>query len=204
VRLGLLPFVVLGLCAFAGCGERGASTAKTRSSTTVASVTATLPQPEFKDDADLDHDSYGLGPDPDTTRVFGHPASAADTRVVGSVLRRYYAAAAAQDGLAACKLLYSPLGESVVEDYGSGITDKPTGGETCAVVLSALFKHLHPSFSTDSATLRVVAVRVLRERGSALLSFDGKRPENYMELHRERGTWRVTRLVDSTQPVLVE
>jgi hypothetical protein len=165
-----------------------------------------LPQPELIIDSDQDSDSYGYSnePDPDTSRVFGHAANAADARAMTALVKRYYAAAAASDGAAACPLVYSILAEAIPEDYGQSSARTPLRGKTCAVVISKLFKHFHKRLKSDSATLKVAAVRVLGNRGSVLLGFDGQLPKHYLETHRERGAWKIDRLLDNEQPVIIE
>jgi hypothetical protein len=200
-RLGALVGALLCFGA-GGCGEarNGGGLASKAPST----VTATLPQPELKGDPDDDSDSYGREPDSDTTRIFGHAADARDARAVTALIERYYKAAAAEDGAAACDLMYSVLSESVAEDYGGGAGASYLRGNTCAQVMSKLFEQMHERLRADNATLKVAAVRVHGRRGSVLMSFEGGRAVHYLEVRRELGVWKVNRLIDNEQPVLVE
>jgi hypothetical protein len=199
----LIALAVVLLCLGAsGCGE--ASNGGGSASKAPSTVTATLPQPELKGDPDDDSDSYGREPDSDTTRIFGHAADVRDVRAVTALVKRYYAVAAAEDGAAACGMMYSILAEAVAEDYGGGAGVASLRGATCAQVMSKLFEQMHARLSADSATLKVAAVRVLGRRGSVLMSFEGRRPVHYLEVRRELGAWKIDRMVDSEQPVLVE
>lgn len=164
----------------------------------------TLPQPELKVDAELDSDSYPGEPDNDNNHVFGHPASPADMRAATALVKHYYTAAAAGDGGAACALMYSPLAEEVPEAYGGLLSSSSPRGKTCAVVMSGLFKHLFKGLRADSATLKVAAVRVRGNHASVLLGFNGRRPADYLGLHRERGAWKVERLIGTEQSIYVE
>ncbi|MGC2374861.1 MAG: hypothetical protein WA484_13395 [Solirubrobacteraceae bacterium] len=185
--------------ACAACGGAGS---EPRSSSTGA-LRAALPQIEFKADADSDSDKYGTEPD-NENEMLGHPAGAVEAAAVATLVRRYYAAAATGDGAAACKLMYLPLAESIAEDYGVQSGSPGLRGETCAAVMSKLFKRSHGSLNADSATLKVAAVRVERNRGAARLGFQGKKPGRYLLVHRERGGWKIDMLLDIGRPIEVE
>jgi hypothetical protein len=193
--------VVLSATICAGCGtgkDKGGSSAISQHV-----ISATLPQVESKSDADSDSDKYGSEPD-NESEVFGRPAGAVDSRAVRRLLKRYYAAAAAGDGAEGCRLLYVPIAESVAEDLGASTGPAGLRGNSCAAVLSKLFKRSHGHWSADSATLRVAAVRVQGNRGVARLSFHGNRTARYVLAHRERGGWKLALLQDVGYPVGVE
>jgi hypothetical protein len=167
------------------------------------SSSATLPQIEVKSDADSDSDKYDSEPD-NENEVFGRPASARDTHMVATLVRSYYAAAAAADSTAGCRLIYTPFAESVAEDLGAPTGPSGLRGNTCAAVLSKLFEQPHENWHTDDATLRVTSVRVDQNRGVALLGFRGTRPNRYVMAHRERGGWKLDMLQDVGRPIGVE
>jgi hypothetical protein len=199
---------LLVLCAVACGGTRSASqlSSDTAASSAVGGTApvAALPQIELKGDADLDSDKYGTEPD-NESEVFGHPASAADARAVTMLVKRYFAAAAHDDGAVACRLIYSPLAESLPEDAGEA--DAPAslrGIKTCAVIVSKLLEPLHKRLSANSATLKVVAVRIDLNRGSVRLGLNGRRRDQYIAVHRERGIWKIDALLDVGRPVGVE
>lgn len=184
----------LGLSACAGAG-RGATT---------PSTSMKLPRPELKIDAELDSDSYPGEADNDNNHVYGHAANTTQTRVVTALVKHYYRAAAARDGARACSMIYSVLAESVPEDLGGPSGGSSPHGVTCAAVMSRLFEHNHARLVVDNATLRVTAVRIRGNHGSVLMSFGARRSTFYMGLHRERGLWKIDRLLASEQPIYVE
>jgi hypothetical protein len=204
--LTLMTAGLLGLCAGA-CGGADAGSARRSSSAVGASAglapSAALPQIELKADSDSDSDRYGSEPD-NESEVFGHPADAADARAVAMLMGRYYAAATVGDGVEACRLLYLTFAESVAEDFGGASGSPGVHGKTCAAVMSEVFKQSHTRFGVDSATLKVAAVRVDRNIGSARLGFAGRKPDRYILVHRERGAWKLTMLFDIGRPVGVE
>jgi hypothetical protein len=190
------------LC-IAACGGSGPATTGSSQASSLAAASATLPQPELKEDGELDSDSYPGTPDNDNNHVFGHAAGAAEARAVSAVVERYYAAAARGDGALACSLMYSTFAEAIAEDYG-GAPGGSTNGGGCAAAASSLFKRRHTELGADSATLRMAAVRIRHREGSALMSFHGGRPRYYLSLHLERGAWKVLRLIASEQAIYVE
>jgi hypothetical protein len=205
--LSWLGCALLALTVVACGGARaGAGGSTAGASAPLASRTA-LPQIETKADPDEDSDKYPKE-QPDRDEVpyyrnepFGYPADAADTRGAAAVVRRYYADAARGDGAAACRLLYSPRAEAMAgEDVG------PASGHrgTCAGSLSRLFRQMHAHLSAEEATLRVGAVRVEFNQGSVQLRLAHVKLPHYIEVHRERGRWKLAMLLDLDRPVGVE
>jgi hypothetical protein len=192
----------LGSAACGGAGRGATPVSQTPSNAAASGLT--LPQPELKIDAELDSDSYPGEPDNDNNHVFGHVANAADARAATALVKRYYAAAAAGNGAVACSLIYSVMAESIPEDYGRLSGTPSPSGKSCGLVVSNLFKHLHKQLSVDNATLKVAAVRVRGSKASVFLSLGGMKPKDYLELHRERGAWKVDRLLGTEQPMYVE
>ncbi len=203
-----LVAVGLACCAASGCGgaSRASSGPADRGATTTATSTAvgTLPQPETQNDPDLDSDTYPGEPDNDENHVFGHVANAADRRAAMALLRRYFEAAKTGDGAAACRLMYSSMSESMVEDYGSLGGSPYMRASTCAGVMSGLFKHLHARLAAEAATFAVAEVRVRRRYASVRMGFGGGLARFYLELQRERGRWRLDRILPTEQAIYVE
>jgi len=195
-----------------GCGSgkdvasapAGGTRAEASTTTTTRGLAVRLPQPELKTDGEMDSDSYWGEPDNDNSRVFGHAANAVDAREMTTLVRRYYADAAAANGDAACRLIYSIFAEAIPEDYGRAPGPPSLRGDTCGAVMSKLFKQTQSRLRLDSATLEVTAVRVDGNLGSVLMSFDGQPAKHYLETHRERGGWKIHSLLDREQPVLIE
>ena len=158
--------------------------------------------------ADEDKDSWEDNIKPENNRyhdkddirvmAFGHAANVAEERTIGAIVKRYYAAAVAGDGVRACSMIYSPFAKSVAEDYGRGSAGPRylRGGTTCQSVMSLLFKH---SQSELDASLAVTDVRVEANHALALL---GSRsvPASFITLQREHGAWKVAELLGNILP----
>lgn len=204
--------------AMGGCGGGAGGTSTQRKTTTAAEE---VPRSESASEAastdeytrvDRDHDN-DVGAAYDDTRHqsvvdFGKPASPAEERAIVALIKRYYAIALAENGTKACSLIYSPLAESVPEDYGSTgsgpakvIVTGPAymRGTTCPVVLDGLFKHFHKALAVEAPKLHVSLVRLREHHGLAVLSF-GRLPERQVTIRRERHVWRMSTLLDSELP----
>jgi hypothetical protein len=152
---------------------------------------------------DVDNDyptaeSYKL-PDKDdkATFAYGHPANTAVRRATGRVLERYYAAAAAGDGVSACSLLPSDLARSVPEAYGQGAGPAYLrGGKTCQAVMSMLFKHFHGQL-VEAPT--VVGVLIQGDRAQVVLSSRRMRA-SHVFLQRQGSSWKVDELLGQALP----
>jgi hypothetical protein len=134
--------------------------------------------------------------DDNGTRYFGREADAAETLAVAGLVKRYYAAGAAGDGATACSLIYSVIARSVPEEYGRPPGPPALRGNTCAAVMSKLFKQRHGLLLADLAKLSVADLRVGGERAVALLSF-GRGRERYIPVRRERRVWKIDELFDA-------
>jgi hypothetical protein len=208
LTLSSLACALLAVAAFA-CGEArsGEKPASARSAPTAARVA--LPQIETKGDPDDDHDKYPGQKDYDESpyyknEPFGHPASPPEARGAAAVVKRYFADAAREDGASACPLIYSPRAEVIPDELDGA--PRPPGKRpvTCGFVLSRLFREMHSRLSAESATLRVGAVRVEFNQGSVQLHFAHVRLPHYIEVHRERGAWKMGILLDLDRPVGIE
>jgi hypothetical protein len=207
--LALLAVALFGVGSSA-CG--GASKSKGSASQTSSDVAATTPtttatrttpaRDYTKADADKD-DDIGAGYDDTNNNSlldFAHAASASDKQAITALVKRYYAAAAAEDGAKACSMLYFTLAEAVPEDYGQSPPGQPYMlGKTCPVVMTKLFKHFHSQVAAHNATLKVTRVRLNQHHGLAVLSF-GRMPERQISVAREGHTWKIEALLDSELP----
>lgn len=153
-------------------------------------------------DSDFDNDKAGNRPtgyrDSDDAEMleFGQAAGPDDVRAISAVVERYYRAVTRLDGSAACRLMYSVLRESVVEDYGEGAGPVYSQGKTCAVVTFKTFKHAHAQLI---GSFHVTDARVHGKQGYA---FVGSRtePATYIQVHRERTTWTIDQLTGIPLP----
>lgn len=210
--LALVPIALLSVCIVAcgGASQTTGSTSRASSDGSAAagsaSATASHGAVQTTDyaqaDSDKDNDS---GPEDDKSNNgvldYGHPASAVDARAVTALVKRYYAAAIAENGAKACEMLYSIFSEAIAEDYGQNSPGPAYlhAGKTCSQVMSLLFKHLHSQLRVELPKLKVARVRLNGHHGLALLSF-GTMPERQISVAREGHAWKVESLIDSELP----
>jgi hypothetical protein len=143
-------------------------------------------------DGDRDNPTPDSRYDQDDEAVlhFGHAASAADERAIAALVKRYYVAAAAGDGVTACRLIYSVIAESVVEEYGQLPALR---GRSCPAVVSKLFRQHRSPSTGDAGALEVIRVRVDAGRGVAIVRF-GRLTERQVVVRREGGAWKLAAL----------
>lgn len=154
-------------------------------------------------DRDNDTDSSGhaaYDSDDQSIADFGHSANASQSAQIGALVRRYYAVATAENGNAACSMLYSTYAEAIPEDYGTS----PPGpsyasGSTCPVVMSEIFTHFHDRLTARLAKLHISRVRVREHQGVVILSF-GSMPVSEIRVSREGRIWRILALIDTDLP----
>jgi hypothetical protein len=137
--------------------------------------------------------------DDSSVRAFGRPAGPADQRAITALVKRYFTAAAADDGHMACSLLYSKLAKIIPESYG-----KPPGpaylrGKTCPEVMTKLFERNHEQLSAYIASLQVAGVRIDHDGGRAVLRFAAL-PGRQIEVEREHKKWKIYALLDRELP----
>jgi len=154
-------------------------------------------------DRDNDSDSNGksyFDSDDKNLLDFGHAANTSDRQTVTSLVRRYYAAAAAEDGAKACSMIYSNYAEAVPEDYGTSPPGPPYArGTTCPTVLTLIFKHFHNQVASRLPKLAVSRVRIKERQGLAILSF-GTLSGREIHFVREGHAWKLEALLDSELP----
>lgn len=175
----------------------GASTTAPASDTTTPNLDPTKP------DADMDNDPGAAYDDTNNNSVlnYGHPATAADKQAVTALLKRYYAAAASNDGAQDCTMLLSSLAAALPADFGPGATGPAylRKSTTCPTIMKLLFEHNHGLLSLESPKLEVKRVRLVGHRGLAILGF-GTMPERQISVSREGHTWKISELLDSELP----
>jgi hypothetical protein len=189
----LLPILLLCF-GVSACG--GTSTAS--HTATPASDAASSSASAGKDTNDLDDDASG--DDDRSVFEFGRAATPSEQRPMVALLKRYYAAAAAGDGLTACPMIYSIVAEAATEEYGRAPNLPALHGKTCAVVMSKLFRQSHRSLRVKLATLNVTNVRIEGDRALVVMSFATTPEPRKIPLHREGGRWKVQELLDSGMP----
>jgi hypothetical protein len=181
------------------CGgvSKGAGSTSHVSSQTAASSSASASTSPGATQASrpVENDNDGDGDGGADDNGWGHAASTGDRRAVVALVKRYYAFAAADDGTAACSLIYSIFAEEIPEVYGEPPGEPALRGKTCGVVMSKFFRQIHRWLTTDLATLEVIDVRVKGLRGLALLSFKNT-PEHDIPVHLEHRVWKIDALLD--------
>jgi hypothetical protein len=130
-------------------------------------------------------------------RYYGRAAGANVRRAVTRLVARYYAAAAANDGAAACALVDAELADAFAAQRDARFPGSPApaaGG--CAAALAARFRHILGRSAADMASVRVIGVRVAGDRGLALLRLRSSQVR-YIPVGSERGAWKIEALIDS-------
>jgi hypothetical protein len=162
--------------------------ASTNTTTTRASVESEKGAGD-RDDAHFPND------DTKSTSAPQYVPTPTDKRAVAELVKRYYAAALAGDGVKGCSMLYSVFAKAVAEDYGQVPSlSYLHGAKTCAALMSRVFDHFHSQLAAQVPVLRVTAVRFKGARGVAVLSFKDM-PTLLLPVEREHGVWRVDQLL---------
>jgi hypothetical protein len=187
----LLCAVALSVTAVTGCGSsRDESSAALRATGQGVTVPRT-PSGRVEHDEDGDIDTLGRGPydsDNDANSKYGPPASVTERRAIVAFIHRYYAVALAGNGAAACSMLDPITAETLVERHRHGRGSRSLQGETCAQIMSKLFRLRHRELVEDVAAFRISVVDVRGNRGVALAPFAATR-EMQLIVHREHGAW---------------
>jgi hypothetical protein len=126
--------------------------------------------------------------------AYGHPADRRERRAITALVTRYYTAAAADDGVGACTLIYSKLAASVAEDYGRPPGPPSLRGSSCHAVMTKLFKQVPDQPPAVLARTRVTDVRTYGGRGFALLRSKAM-PHGEIPVIREGSRWTVQWLI---------
>jgi hypothetical protein len=200
--LGLLvgALVVVGITACGGVSKSASASSKASSgvstSSGAASTSAVVTGGKAEGDYDNDDNPHvRVDDDKPSIRSYGHEARPPDKATITTLVKRYYAAAAAGDGAKACAMISSGIARAVPLDYGQSGPPYLHGGKTCAAVLSLLFKHDHGRLATEVPQLKVPSVRLEGNNGFVLLRF-GRMPERQIAIEREGGVWKMEELID--------
>lgn len=182
--------VAIGALPLMGCGGAGNS-----SSTSVATARGQLPPR----DGDTDIDSLGMGrydTDNDADPTFGPAASPAEHEAIAIIVKRYYDAAAEDNGALACTLLDPLVAEAAVEEHRPGKGPAVLRGRGCAQVLTKLFAQRHRELVEEAAALRVGWTQTKEQRATVLADF-GPTRERLVLVHRSHGVWQMDALLDN-------
>jgi hypothetical protein len=185
-----------------GCGGASKDSVSTSRPSETASETAPAPV-DTTVDADHDND-VGAPYDDANHRALldqGAAATPAERGAIVALVKRYYAAALAENGALGCALLYSTLAEAAPEDDSRepGTPGYMHGQTTCAGVLHALFRHYHAQLAVELPKLKVTYVRV-QGRGALVLLGFGALAERQTGVERERRVWKMSKIYDEEVP----
>jgi hypothetical protein len=129
-------------------------------------------------------------------QTFGREGGETDRQAVAELVKRYYAAVAADDGAKACSMMSSGLSGSLV----SGLGRSPKAhGKGCGAILSLLFKGRGRQAAAGLLAPEVTGVRLRGARGFALLRSKAI-PAGEISIVRERGVWKIAALIGSALP----
>jgi hypothetical protein len=129
--------------------------------------------------------------DDDHIAIYGHEAAGSQRQEILRLVTRYYKAAAADDGRAACKMIHRQLASSVVEDYGQTPRNR---GKTCAEVMNKIFRHVEGQPPSVLARTRVTGIRIRRKEGFAQLTSSSMRAGE-IALVKDGMAWKVAVLI---------
>jgi len=153
-------------------------------------------------DRDQDSDNPGnsyFDSDDRSLRDFGRVAPPADRRAITRLVKRYFAAAAAHDGAAACAMILPALAKTAPETLGRPPGPSYARGTTCAAVISRIFIHYHRQLAAHLPTLEVSDVRVRGDSCVVVMAFKSL-PGREIRLVRERRVWRMAAWLDTELP----
>jgi hypothetical protein len=204
----------------------GSATTATRFQAPPSTTSSTIPPGQaVRGDSDADNpsdidgngdsDAASVGgPDPDNDNptpqsyrfpdsddaasfAYGHAPNAATRRAIASIVKRYYAAAAAGDGAGACPLLQPGIARTLPESYAGPLGPAyMRDAKTCAAVLSLLFGHDRAQLS---GAIELFAVRVAGASARAIVS-SRTLPASSLLLMRQGGSWRLVEVLAQPLP----
>lgn len=205
----LLAALLLSVAAGCGGATGGSSspapTSKitaTRSAATNTDSASAAPAPRgyLKEDGDVDGDD---GPHPSNAgqddgilfATYHKRASPAETRAIGRLVKRYYAASAAGQGARACALLNAGLAAGLADSAG-----RSSAGGTCAASLAPLLAQQRRHLAAEEpATMVVNGVYLKGNLGRVVVGFR-RAPEGQINIMREGHAWKINALFDYEMP----
>ena len=130
---------------------------------------------------------------------FGRPASAAERAAVVALAKRYYAAAARDDGAPICAMLAPALARAFVESVGEHGPHFTHGLRTCPQILAKVFAGATTPMLAFSLRPAIASVRV--SHNMALVVLGAKPfPLRVFSAVREGGKWYAYGAFDSEVP----
>jgi hypothetical protein len=140
-----------------------------------------------------DENNRYYDPDDRDLLAYGRTATVAEGRAIAAIVRRYFKAAAMENGVAACAQLTPRLGGAVLSDYGQHGPSYLRSGRTCAEVMGLMFMHNH---SELAAPIAVTGVRMIGSLIALALLGSRTMPAGYITVHREGGAWKIAQVLN--------
>lgn len=146
-------------------------------------------------DDDNGHQKKGtVNDDVTLLSYYGGTAPPADRQAITAVIKRYYAAAVAEDGMTACSLLHSSVALALAKGQSQATQ---AGKAACAAALAPLLKQQHKYLvAIEVPTMVVPVVHAKGDLGLAVLGFRSQ-PEGEILVEREGRAWKLGALLDS-------
>jgi len=187
VPLGLFAAMLVGLGVTACGGTSGKATSLARnSSRPVGAISSTAAhRTDFDNDADHNDDDGKV-------LAYGRAAGTAERGIATALVKRYYAAAAADDGARACRLLVPLLAEIAAEAN----EHVPATQRTCPIALARLFRVHHSLLVHKSTSLEVFAIRLKGERMLVVMQFPPLPEARQIEERKVGGVWKIFSILD--------
>ncbi len=185
----------VGITACGGATSKSSNTSS-RTSSNPASSAGTSATGKDSEDGDSDSASN----DDSAIVNYGHAAGSTETQTIAALVKSYYATAVAGNGAKGCSQIYVVFREAIPEDFGQPPGPPSLRGKTCAVVMSKLYRQRHQQLVGENAKLTVTAVRVEGRQGVALLHVGTKAEPRQLQLHTERGVWKIDILLANPLP----
>jgi hypothetical protein len=188
MRLLLTLMCTAAMCL--GVTACGSSTRATKTATSNAAAEGDVVLTVSRELGPIDGDDYAV-------LNFGHAATGRELRKITALVRRYYAAAVAENGAEACSMLFSVVVREVEEGEG---TAAGLHGTSCAQIMSALFKLRHRELVADVKSFKEVRVRIEPPNGRVVLRFSTAVVARELDLRLVDGVWKVRQPLDTPTP----
>lgn len=147
------------------------------------------------EDGDSDYptpDSYRF-PDADDIAIvdYGHAADPIQSVDIARVAQRFFAAAVAGHGAAACALMRPAFARAIPEDYGGGAGPSYLrAGTTCPATMTLLFVHSREELGEP---VKILGMRVDRHIAYVVVG-SMKMRASYIQFEQAHGGWYVQQL----------
>jgi len=129
-------------------------------------------------------------PDDNPVRFYGREAAGVERQTILTLVRRYYAAAARNDGGKTCQMMFSGTVREFVKQNSQRAHSKQ-----CSRIASFEFAQMHTELKRDVATLKFIRIRVKGASGIVLLRFEKAAELSPLSIQRDGPAWKVAQLL---------